>query len=114
MGSGFFTRRYFPRTEHSLSGRFLAYWQSHHGATLRGAPFCPPRRPPLDGSSGALTRHAASVTAPRPPASYPRSRCLQRADSSSRGSCQTVPRADSSSSARKSSWKWRSTSSTDV
>jgi hypothetical protein len=32
------TRRYFPSTGHSLSGRFLAYWQSHHGATLLGAP----------------------------------------------------------------------------
>jgi hypothetical protein len=35
-------------------------------------------------------------------------------DSTSRGSRQTVPRADTSSSACKSSWKWRSTSSTDV
>jgi hypothetical protein len=31
-------RRYFPGTGHSLSGRFLAYWQSHNGAVLLGAP----------------------------------------------------------------------------
>lgn len=31
-------RLYFPTTGHSLSGQFLAYWQSHHGATVLGAP----------------------------------------------------------------------------
>ena len=31
-------RRYFPSTRHSLTGRFLAYWQSHHGVVLLGAP----------------------------------------------------------------------------
>jgi hypothetical protein len=31
-------RLYFPTTGHTLSGRFLAYWQSHRGATLLGAP----------------------------------------------------------------------------
>ena len=32
------TRLYFPATGHSLSGRFLAYWQGHAGARLLGAP----------------------------------------------------------------------------
>jgi YVTN family beta-propeller protein len=32
------TRLYFADTGHTLSGRFLAYWRSHHGATLLGAP----------------------------------------------------------------------------
>jgi photosystem II stability/assembly factor-like uncharacterized protein len=31
-------RLYFPATGHTLSGRFLAYWQSHRGATVLGAP----------------------------------------------------------------------------
>lgn len=31
-------RVYFPATGHSLSGRFLAYWRSHHGIQLLGAP----------------------------------------------------------------------------
>lgn len=30
--------RYFPATGHSLSGRFLTYWQTRHGALLLGAP----------------------------------------------------------------------------
>jgi YVTN family beta-propeller protein len=32
------TRLYFAGTGHTLSGRFLAYWRTHHGATLLGAP----------------------------------------------------------------------------
>jgi|GEM_PF-1216359 len=32
------TLRYFPDTQHSLSGRYLAFWQAHNGATLLGAP----------------------------------------------------------------------------
>jgi hypothetical protein len=31
-------RLYFAATGHSLSARFLTYWQSHDGATLLGAP----------------------------------------------------------------------------
>ncbi|HWE63282.1 MAG TPA: hypothetical protein VHB98_16320, partial [Chloroflexota bacterium] len=36
------SRRYFPATGHSLSGRFLIYWRSHHGALLFGAPISEP------------------------------------------------------------------------
>jgi hypothetical protein len=32
------SRLYFASTGHTLSERFLAYWRSHHGATLLGAP----------------------------------------------------------------------------
>jgi len=32
------SRLYFPATGHSLSGRFLAYWQGHAGTRLLGAP----------------------------------------------------------------------------
>jgi hypothetical protein len=32
------TRLYFAGTGHTLSGRFLAYWRAHSGATLLGAP----------------------------------------------------------------------------
>lgn len=32
------TRRYFRSTGHSLTGRFLAYWRTHQGALLLGAP----------------------------------------------------------------------------
>jgi hypothetical protein len=32
------TRLYFAVTGHTLSARFLAYWRSHQGATLLGAP----------------------------------------------------------------------------
>lgn len=32
------SRLYFSSTGHTLSGRYLAFWQSHHGATLLGAP----------------------------------------------------------------------------
>ena len=31
-------RRFFGATGHSLSGQFLSFWTSHHGATLLGAP----------------------------------------------------------------------------
>jgi hypothetical protein len=31
-------RLYFANTGHTLAGRFLAYWRSHQGATLLGAP----------------------------------------------------------------------------
>lgn len=31
-------RLFFTSTQHSLSGPFLAWWQTHHGATLLGAP----------------------------------------------------------------------------
>jgi hypothetical protein len=31
-----------PKTGHSLGGRFLAFWRSHHGATLLGAPIAEP------------------------------------------------------------------------
>ncbi len=31
-------RRYFPQTHHTLSGRFLGYWNAHHGDILLGAP----------------------------------------------------------------------------
>ncbi len=31
-------RLYLPATRHSLSGRFLDYWRSHHGPLLLGAP----------------------------------------------------------------------------
>ncbi len=30
--------RYFPSTQHSLSGRFLSWWQTHRGSALLGAP----------------------------------------------------------------------------
>jgi hypothetical protein len=36
------TRRYFSQTGHSLSGRFLAYWQTHNGSTLLGPPIAEP------------------------------------------------------------------------
>jgi hypothetical protein len=35
-------RRYFPATGHTLSGRFLAYWQQHEGSLLLGAPISEP------------------------------------------------------------------------
>src|SRR6185437_13190337 len=38
------TKRYFPTTKHSLSGAFLAFWQSHQGATLLGSPISQPLR----------------------------------------------------------------------
>lgn len=34
--------RYFPRTRHALSGRFLAYWQRHQGELLLGEPISEP------------------------------------------------------------------------
>ncbi len=40
------------QTRHSLSGRFLVYWRTHHGATLLGAPIAEPSDEPNgDGSS---------------------------------------------------------------
>jgi hypothetical protein len=35
-------RLFFPSTGHSLSGRFLAFWRSRHGATLLGPPLAEP------------------------------------------------------------------------
>ena len=34
--------RYFPRTRHALSGRFLAFWRQHHGELLLGEPISEP------------------------------------------------------------------------
>ncbi len=34
--------RYFPTTQHTLSGRFLAWWRTHQGGTLLGAPISEP------------------------------------------------------------------------
>jgi hypothetical protein len=34
--------RYFPNTQHSLSGRFLTWWLAHQGKTLLGAPISEP------------------------------------------------------------------------
>ena len=36
--------RYFGATHHSVSGRFLAFWASHHGPLLFGAPISQPLR----------------------------------------------------------------------
>jgi hypothetical protein len=36
------TQRYFPSTGHSLTGRFLTYWLSHHGPEVLGAPIAAP------------------------------------------------------------------------
>ena len=36
------TDQYFPATSHSLSGRFLTYWQAHAGALLFGPPISEP------------------------------------------------------------------------
>ena len=37
-------KRYFPATKHSLSGDFLKFRQSHHGAQLFGNPISEPLR----------------------------------------------------------------------
>lgn len=42
LGPDTTTRRYFAATDHTLSGRFLAYWQSHHGDVLLGPPISEP------------------------------------------------------------------------
>jgi hypothetical protein len=36
------TKMYFPVTKHSLSGTFLAFWQSHNGAQWLGSPISEP------------------------------------------------------------------------
>ncbi len=38
------TKMYFSDTKHSLSGDFLKFWQSHHGAQLFGLPISEPLR----------------------------------------------------------------------
>ncbi len=46
------TRQYVAQTRHSLSGRFLIYWRTHHGATLLGAPIAEPTDEPNGDGSG--------------------------------------------------------------
>jgi photosystem II stability/assembly factor-like uncharacterized protein len=36
------TRLFFPATEHSLSGRFLTFWQAHNGQLIYGPPISEP------------------------------------------------------------------------
>ena len=36
------TRLYFPSTGHTLSGRFLTFWQAHEGSALFGPPISEP------------------------------------------------------------------------
>lgn len=51
-GPGIRTRRYFAATGHTLSGRFLAYWQAHHGDVLLGRPISEPFMEGNDDGSG--------------------------------------------------------------
>jgi Beta-propeller repeat len=48
------TRRYFPSTGHSLSGRFLAYWRTHQGNSLLGPPIAEPGQEVNDDGSGQV------------------------------------------------------------
>ena len=36
------TRQYFPATHHLLTGRFLQFWQTHHGSVIYGMPISEP------------------------------------------------------------------------
>jgi hypothetical protein len=48
------TRLYFPATRHTLSGRFLAFWQQHQGRTLFGPPISEPLREANGDGSGTI------------------------------------------------------------
>lgn len=47
-------RRYFPATGHGLSGRFLAYWRAHQGATVLGSPLSEPIREANGDGTGRI------------------------------------------------------------
>jgi hypothetical protein len=47
-------RMYFASTRHGLSGRFLAFWRSHHGAAPLGAPFAEPTHETNGDGSGRV------------------------------------------------------------
>src|SRR5438874_13349312 len=40
--------RYFPETEHSVSGKFLAYWDQHGGLAQQGYPITQEMQEPSD------------------------------------------------------------------
>jgi photosystem II stability/assembly factor-like uncharacterized protein len=46
--------RYFPATQHTVSGRFLEYWLAHNGATLLGAPISEAMREANSDGTGKL------------------------------------------------------------
>lgn len=50
-------KRYFPNTKHTLSGRFLTFWQQHNGSTLFG----PPISQPLQEANGDGTERTYLV-----------------------------------------------------
>jgi hypothetical protein len=43
-------RRYFPTTKHTLAGRFLTFWQQHHGSLLFGPPISEPLKELQEGT----------------------------------------------------------------
>ncbi len=49
-------RLYFSTTGHSLSGRFLTFWQSHHGSILLGAPISEVTREQNGDNTGRVYR----------------------------------------------------------